>query len=115
MRFLFVLLIACAVPAWAQPYPAKPVRVIVTFPPGSTPDIVGRALTARLQESMGQPFVVENRGGAGGKIGADAGGKAAPGGDTLLVSTKGVFAINKALFQSMPFDSDKELAAVSLL
>ncbi len=99
----------------AQPYPAKPVRVVVTFPPGSTPDVVGRALASRLQAVMGQPFVVENRSGAGGNVGADAVAKAAADGYTLLVSTNGVFAINKALFKSMPFDPDKDLAPISLL
>jgi len=101
--------------AFSQAYPSKPVRVIVTFPPGSTPDIVGRALASRLQEAMGQPFVVENRSGAGGNIGADAVAKAVPDGYTLLVSTNGVFAINKALYKSMPFDPDKDLTALSLL
>jgi tripartite-type tricarboxylate transporter receptor subunit TctC len=115
MRFILLVLMAIAVPAWGQGYPSKPVRVIVTFPPGSTPDIVGRALATRLQESMAQPFVVENRGGAGGNIGADAVAKAAPDGYTLLVSTNGVFAINKALYKSMPFDPDKDLAPISLL
>jgi len=115
MRLLLRLLIALAVPAWGQTYPSKPVRVIVTFPPGSTPDIVGRALASRLQEAMGQPFVVENRAGAGGNIGADAVAKAAPDGYTLLVSTNGVFAINKALYRSMPFDPERDLAPLSLL
>lgn len=118
MRILkIVLAIALAVPglALAQAYPAKPVRVIVTFPPGSTPDIVGRTLAGRLQESLAQPFVVENRAGAGGNIGADAAAKAAPDGYTLLVSTNGVFANNKTLYKSMPFDPDKDLAPVSLL
>jgi tripartite-type tricarboxylate transporter receptor subunit TctC len=115
MRFLLLLLIALAAPASGQGYPSKPVRVIVTFPPGSTPDIVGRALASRLQEAMGQPFVVENRSGAGGNVGADAVAKAAPDGYTLLVSTNGVFAINKALYKSMPFDPDRDLAALSLL
>lgn len=115
MRLLLCMLLAIATPIGAQPYPSKPVRVIVTFPPGSTPDIVGRALAARLQESLGQPFVVENRAGAGGNIGADAVAKAAPDGYTLLVSTNGVFAINKALYKSMPFDPDKDLMPVSLL
>ena len=101
--------------AVSQGYPSKPVRVIVTFPPGSTPDIVGRALASRLQEAMGQPFVVENRSGAGGNVGADAVAKAAPDGYTLLVSTNGVFAINKALYKAMPFDPDKDLAPLSLL
>jgi tripartite-type tricarboxylate transporter receptor subunit TctC len=115
MRLLLLLLIALAGPVWGQTYPAKPVRVIVTFPPGSTPDIVGRALASRLQEAMGQPFVVENRSGAGGNVGADAAAKAAPDGYTLLVSTNGVFAINKALYKAMPFDPDKDLAPLSLL
>jgi tripartite-type tricarboxylate transporter receptor subunit TctC len=115
MRLLLFLLMALAAPAWGQTYPSKPVRVIVTFPPGSTPDIVGRALASRLQEAMGQPFVVENRAGAGGNIGADAVAKAPPDGYTLLVSTNGVFAINKALYKTMPFDPDKDLAPLSLL
>lgn len=115
MRFLLLLLIALAAPVSAQSYPSKPVRVIVTFPPGSTPDIVGRALASRLQEAMGQPFVVENRSGAGGNVGAEAVAKAAPDGYTLLVSTNGVFAINKTLYKTMPFDPDKDLAALSLL
>jgi tripartite-type tricarboxylate transporter receptor subunit TctC len=115
MRLLLLLLIAVANPVWGQTYPSKPVRVIVTFPPGSTPDIVGRALAGRLQEALGQPFVVENRSGAGGNVGADAVAKAPPDGYTLLVSTNGVFAINKALYKTMPFDPDKDLAPLSLL
>ena len=115
MRFLIFLLAILAFPVWAQSYPSKPVRLIVTFPAGSTPDIIGRALASRLQEAMGQPFVVENRSGAGGNVGADAVAKAPPDGYTLLVSTNGVFAINKALYKAMPFDPDKDLAALSLL
>jgi len=113
----FILTIVLALPGavFSQPYPSKPVRVIVSFPPGSTPDIVGRVLAGRLQEAMGQPFVVENRAGAGGNIGADAVAKAAPDGYTLLVSTNGVFAINKALYKSMPFDPDQDLQPISLL
>jgi tripartite-type tricarboxylate transporter receptor subunit TctC len=119
MRFLnlVVLLVAAVAPwtAFAQSYPSKPVKIVVTFPPGSTPDTVGRALASRLQEAMGQPFVVENRAGAGGNVGADAVAKSAPDGYTLLVSTNGVFAINKALYKRMPFDPDKDLVPVSLL
>jgi len=112
-----LLYLALIVPglAFSQAYPAKPVRMIVTFPPGSTPDIVGRALASRLQEAMGQPFVVENRSGAGGNVGADVVAKSAPDGYTLLVSTTGVFAINKALYRTMPFDPDRDLAPLSLL
>jgi tripartite-type tricarboxylate transporter receptor subunit TctC len=115
MKKLFAALLAVPLIAFAQVYPSKPVRVVVTFPPGSTPDIVGRALASRLQEAMGQPFVVENRAGAGGNIGADAVAKAAADGYTLLVSTNGVFSINKSLYKSMPFDPDKDLVPVSLL
>ena len=107
---LFVPLIALG-----QAYPSKPVKVVVTFPPGSTPDIVGRALANRLQSALGQPFVVENRAGAGGNIGADVVAKAPADGYTLLVSTNGVFAINKSLYKSMPFDPDKDLQPISLL
>jgi tripartite-type tricarboxylate transporter receptor subunit TctC len=116
-RWNILLAIVLAFPAIAlsQAYPSKPVRVIVTFPPGSTPDIVGRALATRLQDSMGQPFVVENRAGAGGNIGADAVAKAPADGYTLLVSTNGVFAINKTLYKSMPFDPDRDLVPISLL
>jgi tripartite-type tricarboxylate transporter receptor subunit TctC len=115
MRFFLLLLAACAFPAWGQTYPSKPVRVIVSFPPGSTPDVIGRALASRLQESLGQPFVVDNRAGAGGNIGADAVAKSTPDGYTLLVSTNGVFAINKTLYKSMPFDPDRDLVPISLL
>src|SRR3954466_8805906 len=115
MRILIFLWAVLSIPAWGQSYPSKPVRVIVTFPPGSTPDIVGRALASRLQEAMGQPFIVENRSGAGGNVGAGAVAKAAPDGYTLLVSTNGVFAINKALYKTMPFDPEKDLAPLSLL
>jgi tripartite-type tricarboxylate transporter receptor subunit TctC len=115
MRSLLAAVLAIPLLAIAQTYPAKPVKIVVTFPPGSTPDIVGRELASRLQSALGQPFVVENRAGAGGNIGADAVAKAAPDGYTLLVSTNGVFSINKSLYKSMPFDPDKDLAPISLL
>jgi tripartite-type tricarboxylate transporter receptor subunit TctC len=101
--------------AMAQAYPARPVRMIVPFPPGSTPDIVGRILASGLQSALGQPFVVENRTGAGGNVGADAVAKSAPDGHTLLVGTNGPVAINKLLYRNMPYDPDRDLAPVSLL
>jgi tripartite-type tricarboxylate transporter receptor subunit TctC len=115
MKKLLAALLSAPLLAYAQTYPSKPVKVVVSFPPGSTPDIVGRALATRLQEATGQPFVVENRAGAGGNIGADAVAKAAPDGYTLLVSTNGVYSINKSLYKSMPYDPDKDLMPVSLL
>jgi tripartite-type tricarboxylate transporter receptor subunit TctC len=99
----------------AQTYPSKPVRVIVPYPPGSTPDIVGRTLSTKLQDALGQPFVVENRSGAGGNIGAEAVAKAAPDGYTLLIGINGPAAINKFLYKNLAYDSDKDLLPVSLL
>jgi tripartite-type tricarboxylate transporter receptor subunit TctC len=112
---LALLLAAAAALAAAQPYPSRPVRVIVPYPPGSTPDIVGRTLSTRLQEALGQPFVVENRTGAGGNIGAEAVAKSAPDGHTLLVGVNGPAAINKFLYKGLAYDSDRDLAPVSLL
>ena len=105
---------AVAFSAFAQ-YPTKAVRVVVPYPAGSTPDIVGRALATKLQASLGQPFVVENKPGAGGNIGADAVAKAAPDGHTLLVAVNGPVAVNKYLYKEMPFDPDKDLMPISLL
>jgi len=96
-------------------YPNKPVRVVVPYPAGSTPDIVGRALATKLQASLGQPFVVENKPGAGGNIGADSVAKAASDGHTLLVAVNGPVAVNKYLYKEMPFDPDKDLLPISLL
>lgn len=89
--------IVLAVPllAQAQGYPAKPVRVVIPYPAGSTPDIVGRTVSERLQKALGQPFVVENRTGAGGNIGTEVVVKSAPDGHTLLVSINGPIAVNK--------------------
>jgi tripartite-type tricarboxylate transporter receptor subunit TctC len=100
---------------FAQPYPGKPVRVIIPYPPGSTPDIVGRTLSSKLQESLGQPFIVDNRTGAGGNIGAEAVAKAPADGHTLLIGINGPAAINKFLYKNLGYDSDRDLLPVSLL
>jgi len=112
---LAFLLMAAAALVQAQPWPARPLRLIVPYPPGSTPDIVGRALATGLQEALGQPVVVENRTGAGGNIGAEAVAKAAPDGHTLLIGINGPAAINKFLYKNLPYDSDRDLVPVSLL
>jgi tripartite-type tricarboxylate transporter receptor subunit TctC len=91
------------------------VRVVIPYPPGSTPDVVGRTLSTKLQDALGQPFVVENRTGAGGNIGAEVVAKAAPDGYTLLIGINGPAAINKFLYKDLTYDSDKDLLAVSLL
>ncbi len=109
-----VLFVFCSL-IQAQQYPSRPVKVIIPYPPGSTPDIVGRTLSTKLQEAFGQPFIVENRTGAGGNIGAEAVAKSAPDGYTLLIGINGPAAINKFLFKNLGYDSDKDLLPVSLL
>ena len=99
----------------AQGYPSKPVKLIVPFPAGSTPDIVGRALGQKLNEAWGQPIVVENKTGAGGNIGTAEAAKSAPDGYTLVVGINGPVAVNKALYKSLPYDPEKDLAPISLL
>jgi tripartite-type tricarboxylate transporter receptor subunit TctC len=111
------LLAAClfASAALAQGYPAKPVKVVIPYPAGSTPDIVGRTASERLQKALGQPFVVENRAGAGGNIGTEAVAKAPADGHTLLVAINGPVAVNKHLYKSLPYDPDRDLQPISLL
>jgi len=113
-RALLAFAFACAA-ATAQPYPSRPVKLIVPFPPGSTPDIVGRTLGAKLQDALGQAVVVENRSGAGGNIGTEAVAKAAPDGYTLLIGINGPVATNKYLYPSLPYDAETDLAPISLL
>jgi tripartite-type tricarboxylate transporter receptor subunit TctC len=101
--------------ALAQNYPSKSVRVVIPYPPGSTPDIVGRSLSDKLQKALGQPFVVDNRTGAGGNIGTDAVAKAPADGYTLLVAINGPVAVNKHLYKTLPYDPDRDLQPISLL
>jgi tripartite-type tricarboxylate transporter receptor subunit TctC len=88
---------------------------VIPYPAGSTPDIVGRTLSERLQKALGQPFVVDNRTGAGGNIGTDAVAKSSPDGYTLLVAINGPVAVNKYLYKSLPYDPGKDLLPISLL
>lgn len=99
--------------AQAQAYPNKPVKIVVNFPPGGAADVLARLLSAPLQDALGQPVVVENRGGAGGNIGADAVAKAPGDGYTLLMSSGGTLSINPHLYARMPFDPNKDLVPVA--
>jgi tripartite-type tricarboxylate transporter receptor subunit TctC len=100
--------------AWAQSYPARAVRVIVPWPPGQATDISARVVAERLQQQLGQPFVVENRPGAGGSIGTDLVAKSAPDGYTLLAASSGPISIMPNL-QKTPYEPLKDLAPVSLI
>lgn len=101
--------------AGAQPYPSKPVRFIVSFPPGGSADLVARAIAPRMAERLGQPVLVENRPGAGGNIGVDAVAKAAPDAHTIGLAAAGALAVNASLYPSMPFNPEKDLAPITAL
>jgi tripartite-type tricarboxylate transporter receptor subunit TctC len=103
-----------AVAAVAQQYPAKPVRVVVPFPPGGTADTLGRIVAGKLTESLGQNFVVENRPGAGGLVGSELASQAAADGYTLVVSGIASHAIAPALAAKPPFDPLKDFTHVAL-
>jgi len=95
-------------------YPSKPIRFVVTFPPGGITDFTARALAPRLGDALGQPVIVENRTGSGGNIGTDFVAKSAPDGHTLLVAAP-PNAINVSLYKALPFDTKKDLAPVALV
>src|SRR5688572_32808326 len=114
-KLLFAIVLALPAIVWAQAYPTKPVRVVVPYPAGSTPDIVGRTVAERLQKALGQPFVVENRSGAGGNIGADAVAKGPADGHTLLVAGDGPVAIKQHLYKVLGLYDVPDIAPLPLL
>jgi tripartite-type tricarboxylate transporter receptor subunit TctC len=113
-RLLFAALALTASQALAQGYPNKPVRLVISFTPGSSTDIIGRAVAAKLQEVWGQPVVVENRVGAGGTVGSAVVAKAAPDGYTLLGNSSAHVA-NPGIYANMPYDTLKDFTNLALL
>jgi len=109
-------LAAFAIAPWAQAqaWPGKPVRIVVPFAAAGTTDIIARALAPELQRAFGQPFVVDNKPGAGGNSGAAEVAKSPPDGYTLLMGTVGTHAINPALYPKMPYDHVKDFAPITL-
>ena len=103
-----------AAAASAQGYPNRPVRVIVPWPPGQATDIAARVMAEKLQQSLGQPFVIDNRAGAGGSIGTDVAVKSAPDGYTLLAASSGPVSIMPHL-QKTPYDPNRDFAPISLV
>ena len=99
---------------WAQAYPSRPVRVVVPWPPGQATDIAARVVSQKLQESLGQPFVIDNKPGAGGSIGTDIVAKSAGDGYTLLAASSGPVSIMPSL-QKTPYDPLKDLTPVGLM
>jgi tripartite-type tricarboxylate transporter receptor subunit TctC len=97
----------------AETYPVRPIRLIVTFPPGGSTDTMARALQPSLEKTLGQPIIIDNRPGAGGAIGLDAVAKATPDGYIIGVGAAGALAVNVSLNEKLPYDPFKDLAPIS--
>jgi tripartite-type tricarboxylate transporter receptor subunit TctC len=115
VRLALIPLALCAVAAGAQEWPVRPVRLLVTFPPGGPSEIVARMVGERLQGVLKQPFVVENRVGASGNVGADAVAKSAADGHLFGITTDTLFTVNPLVFGKMPFDPWNDIVPVTLL
>ena len=113
-RAALAVVFCSAAGAQAQGWPAKPVRIIVPFAPGGSTDIVARAISGKASETSGQSFVVENRAGAGGTIGAELAAKAPRDGYTLFMGHVGTLAINPSLYRKIPYDPVKDFAPITL-
>ncbi|MET0964377.1 MAG: tripartite tricarboxylate transporter substrate binding protein [Noviherbaspirillum sp.] len=104
-----------ALPAAAEQYPARPIKLVAPFAPGGVADVMARLIGDKLSKSLGQPVIVENRPGAGGNVGADLVAKAAPDGYTLLMSSAGILSINGSLYPKLAFDPASDFAPVTLV
>jgi len=117
INIMIGILTACvavaAMPVLAEDYPAKPIRFIVPYPPGGGTDIIARIVQEKLMQGLGQPIIIENRGGAGGAVGTEAVAKSAPDGYTILF-TLSSHTINPLLYK-LPFDTEKDFAPISLV
>jgi len=115
LMLAFVLALASSLGLAAESWPAKPVHIIVPFPPGSSPDLVARMLTEKLAQALGQPVIVDNKPGAGGNIGTGLVARAEPDGYTLGLSIPGPLAVNTVLYKKMEYDPFTELAPITLV
>ena len=117
-RALFVLLVVtasllAAINAAAQSYPAKPIRLIIPFPPGGATDIIGRTLAQKLTAQLGQTVLVDNKPGAGGTLGSAEAAKAASDGYTLLLATTSTHSIAPLLYKNIPYSVEKDFAPIA--
>jgi len=117
LRWLLVALIGAMSPGAvaAETYPSRSIKLVVPFPPGGPNDIIARVVAQRMSELLGQPVVIDNRGGAGGVVGTDAVAKAAPDGYTIGICSAGAIAISASLVEKVPYDSTKDLTAITLV
>jgi tripartite-type tricarboxylate transporter receptor subunit TctC len=110
----FALTVAASATAFAQAWPSKPVTLLVPFPPGGSTDMIARTLGTKLQEKLGQSFIVENKAGAGGTVGAGQAKRAAPDGYTIFVSSLGPFVIGPHLIKNVPYDPLKDFDYITV-
>jgi tripartite-type tricarboxylate transporter receptor subunit TctC len=119
--WMYGALLAAAGAAWlpatafGQAWPSRPVTMIVPFPAGTSPDIVARYLSVKLQEQLGQPFIVDNRAGAGGAIGAEAAARAAPDGHTHFFLVNSIVTMNQFIYRKLNYDPARDFAPVSMV
>jgi tripartite-type tricarboxylate transporter receptor subunit TctC len=122
MRFLIgavllglTVLQALTAGASAQAYPTKPVSLLIAFPPGGPSDVLSRVVGKKLEQILGQPFIMDNRPGAGGNIAAEAAAHAAADGYTILMGNNSILATNAALYKKVNFDAERDFAPISLI
>ena len=115
MKIFLTLLAAIALPAFAQGYPAKPIRLIVPYAAGGTSDILARQIGPKLTETWNQPVVVENKTGANGNVGADFVAKSAPDGYTLLLTDVGGLVISASVYPHLPFNPSKDFSPIVMV
>ena len=113
--FLFIFICAFFTTTNAQTYPVKPIRLVVPFAPGGSSSIVARSIAAEMEKGLGQPIVVDNKPGGGGNVAMLEAAKAEPDGYTLIIGHIGSLAVNPYMYSKLPFDTDRDFAAVSLL
>src|SRR6516162_1274684 len=112
---LIAALATQAAPACAQDYPSRPITLVVPFPPGGSATSIARAIADKLGDALGQQIVIDNRGGAGGSIGARQVAKSAPDGSTILLAFTGTLAVSPMIFSNVGYDPRKDFAAIGLI
>ena len=117
MRLLLLLALSLALPlpGYAQSWPTKPIRLVVPFAPGGSSSIVARSVALEMEKGLGHSIIIDNRPGGGGNVAMQEVARAEPDGYTLIISHIGTFAVNPFMFESLPFDTNKDFAPVSLL